>query len=87
LQPLPSFLRENSADKSQPIKFLATAVWLHDSKSQRRIKTIDVTTALKNANQKKLANSSECLSKNVRKGFIEKDGKEFYVTEEGRRSL
>lgn len=87
IKPLPSFLRNKNADKSQPIKFLATAVWIHDSKSQRRIKTNDVTTALRNASQKKLSNSSECLSKNVKKGFIEKEGKDFYVTDEGRRSL
>ena len=87
IKPLPSFLREKNAEKSQPVKFLATAIWIHDSKSQRRIKTNDVTTALRNASQKKLSNASECLSKNVKKGFIEKEGREFYVTEEGRRSL
>lgn len=87
VKPLPSFLREKNADKSQPIKFLSTAVWIHDSKSQRRIKTNDVTIALRNASQKKLANPSECLSKNVKKGFIEKEGRDFYVTDEGRRSL
>lgn len=84
---LSTFLKEKGAEKSQPIKFLVTAVWLHDTKDQRRLKTNDVTNALRNASQKRLSNPSECLSKNVKKGFIEKDGREFYVTEEGRTSL
>lgn len=84
---LASFLRDNSATDNQIKKFLATAVWLHDTTGKDRIKTGEVKTALKNANQAKLANASAALNQNVGKGFAEKDGKAFFVTEPGRKSL
>lgn len=83
---LPSFLNEKGASKSQVKKFLATAAWL-EAKGQKRISTRDVTSALKNSNQKRLANAADCLNKNVTKGHCEKDGKQFFVTSEGKNSL
>ena len=80
---LPAFLSERGAAKNQIKKFLATAVWL-DAKGQKRIQTRDVTRALKDSNQSRLANPADCLKKNVGKGHCEKDGKQFYVTEEGK---
>lgn len=82
---LASFLKEKRAD-SQARRFLATAQWLH-LKGPKRIKTSDVTKALRDSNQKRLGNASECLNQNVSKGFCEKEGKEFFVTDEGRNSI
>lgn len=83
---LPSFLNEKSASKNQVKKFLATAVWL-EAKGKSRIQTSDIAKALKDSNQSRLANPSECLKRNVSKGLCEKDGNEFFVTEEGKQSL
>ncbi len=83
---LPTFLGETNAKSNQVIKFLATAVWLH-AKGRRRLKTGDVNSALSTANQTRLANASTCLSSNIKKGFIERDGNEFFVTDDGKASL
>jgi hypothetical protein len=69
-------------------KFLATAVWLHDSRNMDRLTTGDVTKALSANRQGKLTNPSDCLNGNVKRGFCEKDGKkQFFVTDEGRTNL
>lgn len=83
---LPAWLKSKSAETNQNNKFLATAMWLM-AKGKSRFKTGDVTKALKDANQKRLGNASETLKQNVKKGFCEKDGSEYYVTEEGKASL
>lgn len=83
---LPSFLNEKNATKSQIKKFLATAVWL-EAKGQSRLSTNNVSQALRESNQSRLSNASDCLAKNVAKGYCEKDGKEFFVTQEGKDSL
>ncbi|MDP2524344.1 hypothetical protein Q8W30_17405 [Neptunomonas phycophila] len=85
-QTLPSWLKSKNADTVQNSKFLATAVWV-EAKGQTRLQTKDITSALSNANQKRLHNASECLNQNIKKGYCEKEGKQFYVTEEGKRSL
>jgi len=84
-QTLPQFLKKASAT-TQVDKFLATAEWLY-RKGNRHIKPLDVTKALKDAHQNKLTNPSQCLAENVNKGYCEKDGKSFYVTDEGRKHL
>jgi hypothetical protein len=68
---------------SQTRKFLATAVWL-DPGGDKRLTTRDVSDALKNARQGKLTNAAQNLNDNVKQGFCEKDGKQFYVTDSGR---
>lgn len=83
---LAAFLKDKNATSSQVKKFLATAVWL-ESKGKLRLTTSDVTSALKDSNQKSLGNPADCLNQNVSKGYCEKDGKEFYVTDEGKSSL
>ena len=83
---LPSFLSEKAANKNQNKKFLVTAIWL-ESKGKSRLSTGDVARALKDANQNRLSNPSECLKQNISKGFCEKDGKDFFVTSEGKASL
>jgi hypothetical protein len=84
---LSAFLREKNATGNQVKKFLATAVWLHDSTGSDRITTAEVRKALKTGNQGKLTNPAGCLNQNVGKGHAEKDGGSFFVTEPGRTSL
>jgi len=85
-KPLAIWLKEKGADSNQNLKFLATAIWL-ESKGSKRLQTKDITSALSSANQKRLGNASDCLNKNVTQGHCEKEGKQFYVTEEGKRKL
>ena len=85
-QALGTFLKNKNATSNQTLKFLVTSIWL-EAKGKNRLKTSDVTDALKKANQSKLGNASECLNKNLSKGFCEKDGNDFYITDEGRSSL
>ncbi len=84
---LASFLRDKSATDNQVKKFLATAVWLHDTTGQDRVTTSEVKKALQKASQPKLTNPSDALNQNVGKGHAEKDGGSFFVTEPGRTSL
>ena len=83
---LPVFLSEKNAAQNQVKKFLATAVWL-EAKGKQKITTSDVTKALKDSRQTRLGNPSDCLNQNISKGHCEKDGKEFFVTEDGMKSL
>ncbi|MHC4270291.1 MAG: hypothetical protein ACYSWS_11400 [Planctomycetota bacterium] len=85
-QPLATFLKEKNATTNQVEKFLATSIWL-EAKGKNRLKTSDVSEAIKTANQTKLKNASDSLNKNVTKGLCEKDGKEFYVTQEGKNAM
>lgn len=83
---LASFLKSKNASNNQTKKFLATAAWLQ-LRGAKRLSTNDVTKALTSNNQGKLKNASDCLYKNVGKGLCEKDGNQFYVTEDGINSL
>lgn len=83
---LGSFLRKYNASVNQMQRFLATSQWLHLRGSQT-IKTSEVSKALQGNHQSRLGNPSEFLNKNVAKGFCEKSGSGFFVTEEGRAEL
>jgi hypothetical protein len=83
---LSSYLKSSDATSNQVKKFLATASWL-TAKGSERLGTRDITKALAENRQGKLSNPSDALNKNVTKGFCEKDGGQFYVTEEGFSSL
>lgn len=83
---LPAFLKEKKATIKQVKKFLATAVWL-EPKGKAMLTTLNVANALKKARLKSLINPSDCLNQNATKGFCEKVGNEFYVTQEGKASL
>jgi hypothetical protein len=85
-QTLVSFLKSKDASSTNNKKFLATAIWL-ESKGKSKLKTSDVTAALRDSKQTKLGNATECLNQNTSKGFCEKDGDTFFVTEEGRNFL
>ena len=84
---LASFLAAKSAKTNKTRKFLATALWLHDSTGVHRIGTGDVTKALSQHNQGSVGNASQCLVQNNKRGFTAKDGKQFYVTPEGRSEI
>lgn len=83
---LPQFLQRTNATKTQVDRFLATAEWLHQ-KGSEMVKTGDVTQANKDAHQSRFSNTAGCLAKNASKGFCVKAGRDFYVTDEGRRHL
>ena len=76
------FLKEKNATVKQVEKFLATSVFLQLN-GKKNLTTSDVNKAIKDAHQNKLSNSSDCLNQNVRKGFCEKDGSSFFVTQAG----
>lgn len=82
---LAQFIAAHGKD-SQTRKFLATAVYL-DPTGDKRLTTRDVSDALKNGRQGKLTNPAQSLNDNVKQGFCEKDGKQFYVTEAGRSEV
>lgn len=83
---LAAFLSSKDAKGKQVKRFLATAEWLHQ-KGTDLILTSEVTAALKENRQNKIGNPADCLNKNVSRGFCEKDGKRFFVTDEGRKEL
>jgi hypothetical protein len=83
---LVAYLKSKSATSKQVLKFLATANWLH-LKGTERLKTSDISNALNENNQGKLANPSDALRQNIAKGHCERDGANFFVTPEGRDSL
>ncbi len=84
--PLAAFLKSKNATANQLRKFVATAVWLH-AKGTKRLETKQITQALKDASQSRIGNPGDALKKNITKGYCEKDGKQFFVTDEGRKSL
>lgn len=83
---LPVFLGERNATKNQVKKFLATAVWL-EAKGKGKLTTRDISKALNDSRQSRLGNPADCLNQNVSKGHCEKNGKEFFVTDDGKKSL
>jgi hypothetical protein len=85
-QPLGTYLKSRSANNNQTRKFLATAAWL-SSKSKSDLRTADVTKALSDNRQNKLGNASQCLNENITKGYCEKRGKAFFVTEHGHEEI
>jgi len=84
---LAAFLKEKNATSNQRQKFLATSVWLHDHRNLKRVTTGEVSKVLKENSQTSLRNASQSLNDNVKQGFAEKDGKSFYITDEGRAEL
>ena len=80
------WLKEKNATTNLVKKFLTTAAFLQVG-GKRRLSTAEIVTALKNSNQSKLPNPADNLNANVKKGFCEKDGNEFFVTTEGMEEL
>jgi hypothetical protein len=86
-QSLASFLKSKNATSAQVDKFLAAAIWVEAKENKNRLKTSDISRALKNAGQTKLNNPALTLIQNVSKGYCEKDGKDFFVTQEGKDKM
>jgi hypothetical protein len=84
---LASFLTAKNAKSNKTRKFLATALWLQDNQGKNRLTTSDVTTALSHHSQGTVGNASQCLNQNASQGFATKEGKQFYITEEGRTEI
>ncbi len=85
---LASFLTAKNAKGNKTRKFLATTLWLQDAEGKSRVSTGDVTKALSHNSQGSVgSNPSQCLVQNVKQGFIAKEGRQFYVTDEGRTEL
>lgn len=84
---LAAYLKASSSTENQTRKFLATAVWLESTENKDRLFTADVTKALSTHKQGKLSNPAQCLINNVKAGHTVKEGKGFYVTDEGMKGL
>jgi len=83
---LASYIREKGGDDNQVDRFLITADWLR-RRGVPKLTTAEVSKALKNNHQKRLANAADCLNKNVSKGYCEKADGGFYITPDGLRKL
>lgn len=83
---LSGFLKSQNATSTQVRKFLATAVWLARGRD-KLLTTKQVTEAISKNQQGKLANPSQCLNNNVKRGYCVKHEKQFYVTEEGLKEI
>lgn len=84
--PLPTFLKNKSVGDSQVNRFLATAIWLY-GRGVKSLSTSDITKALKENQQPRLANATDCLNSNIGKGYCEKQGKQFFITPHGFESI
>jgi hypothetical protein len=81
---LATHLKEKGATSNQTKKFFQTAIWLGQTQGKHKITTREVTDALREAHQSRLSNPAQSLNNNVNKGYCEKDGNQFFVTEEGK---
>ena len=83
---LGTFLSQKSATTNQTRKFLATAGWLY-LKGKKQTSTAEVSSSLKDNQQNRLSNASQCLNDNVKQGYCEKSDSGFFVTVEGLKEL
>lgn len=84
---LASYIKSKKAEKNQVRRFLVTAHWL-SRRTADALTASGVAKALLDNHQKRLANSADCLNKNVSKGFCEKTkGGAFFVTPEGLETI
>jgi hypothetical protein len=83
---LASYIKEKGGETSQVDRFLIAADWLR-RRGASKLTTVGVTKALKDNHQKRLANSADCLNKNVSKGYCEKADGGFFITPEGLKKL
>jgi|SRR5579872_659754 len=81
---LAAFLTAKKATHNKTRAFLAAAVWLQD-RGVERLTTSEVNRILVESKKVKLANPSQRLAHNVRRGLCAKIGRtQFYVTDQGR---
>ena len=80
---LATYLKTKNADKNQNMRFLATADWLRRRGEQNLTSTL-VSRALSGNHQARLANPSDCLNQNVKRGLCEKKPSGgFFISPEG----
>jgi hypothetical protein len=84
---LPKFLADKLATTNQIRKFLATAAWLQKKNVGRELSTADVAKALRESHQTKINNPSQELGRNIAKGYCERSGSGFFVTQDGLDTL
>ncbi len=84
--PLASYLKAKGADAVQNLRFLATAAWL-SQRGEKELTTSSIAKTLKDNEQKRLSNPSDCLRQNVSRGFCERSGNTFFITPDGWRHL
>jgi len=83
---LATYLKIKNAEKNQTIRFLATADWLR-RRGEQNLSSGMVARALSENQQSRLANPSDCLNQNVKKGLCEKKNGGFFITPEGLKAL
>lgn len=83
---LASFLRTTGSDTKQVQRFFAAAAWLARRGTSPLTSGL-VAKTLQENQQKRVSNPSDCLNKNVSKGYCEKTSDGFFVTNDGRRAL
>jgi len=84
---LAGYVKAKKAEKNQVRRFLVTAHWL-SGRSAEALTASAVAKALLDNHQKRLANSADCLNKNVSKGFCEKTkAGAFFITPEGLEAI
>ena len=79
-------IKAKGAEGNQTLRFLVTADWLR-LRGTPTLSSSAVSKALTDNHQSRLANASDCLNKNVAKGFCEKTKDGFFITPEGLREL
>ncbi|MBI3571097.1 MAG: hypothetical protein HY082_08340 [Gammaproteobacteria bacterium] len=83
---LATYIREKGGDANQVDRFLITADWLR-RRGEQKLTTSAVGKALRDSQQKRLANPADSLNKNVTKGYCEKADGGFYITPDGLKKL
>ena len=82
---LAAFIRTKNVSGDQD-KFLATSAWLH-LKGTTRLTPSAVNKVMDENDQGKVTNPALVLKRLVKKGYCERSGTQFYVSEEGKKSL
>ena len=85
-EPLPAFMRKTGSETKQVRRFLATAAWLQRREISPLTSSL-VAKSLRDSQQRRLGNPSDCLNQNVGKGYCEKTPDGFFVTEHGFHAL
>lgn len=83
---LAAHIKKHGGEVNQVDRFLITADWLR-LRGAANLTTAAVAKALKANQQKRLANPSDCLNKNVTKGNCEKANGGFFITPDGLKKL
>ena len=88
---LPTFMenleKQSERNSLEYRKFLVTSAWLQLN-GKDRIKTSDVSAALRNSKINRLSNPSDCLATNIRYGHCERvEDNGFIVTRTGLQDL